>query len=119
MLDPESIRAIGDRFSMFGLEDGSGGISGNASDFKGECVLASDTSSLSARRSGDGLSGGGAAGNLKFCEKEPDGFLVPLRKAGVFGVVAALEVLRADREGRDSWKGSCMVGGEPPPTRGE
>lgn len=104
---------------MFGLEGGSEAISGDASRFGGECALALDTSSLSTRRSRDGLSGGGAAGNLKLCEKEPDGFLVPLRKAGVFGVVAALEVLRADREGRDSWNGSCMVGGEPPPTRGE
>ena len=44
---------------------------------------------------------------MKLWEKEPDGFLVPLLRAGVFGAVAAPEVLRAGREGNEgSWKGS-------------
>lgn len=72
------------------------------------------------RRSGEGSFGGGEAGNLKFCENDPDGFRGPLRRTGVFGVGAAPDCLRLGRAGNEApGKGSYIFGGEPPVGRGE
>ena len=51
-------------------------------------------------RSGEGSVGGGAAGNLKFWEKEPDGFLVPPASEGVLGAVDTPGARRPDRVGK-------------------
>jgi hypothetical protein len=120
MLEPDNIRAIGERLSGGCLDSRSAGASEIVSRLRGDCALALASPSLSTGRSDEGSSGGGAAGNLKLCEKDPDGFRGPLRRAGVLGAAAAPDCLRPGRAGKEeSWKGSCIVGGEPPPERGE
>lgn len=68
-----------------------------------------------------GLFGGGAAGNLKDCEKEPEALRDLLGSAGVFGAVETPGVLLPWRIGSGNWlDGSCIVGGkEAPPNWGE
>ena len=79
MLEPDNIRAIGDKFSMLGFDGASGGASGVVFLFRGGGIIVLGGSSLCVGRSGDGSLGGGDAGNLKLCEMEPDGFRVPVR----------------------------------------
>lgn len=56
---------------------------------------------LKAGGSTDGSrGGGGAAGNLKLCEKDPEGCLFTVGRAGVLGAVAMPGLRRAGRTGR-------------------
>lgn len=106
---------------MFGFGGGSSGGRGEASRPEsgrmwGLCAA------LSLRgRSDDASFGGGAAGNLKFWEKDPEGLRDVKGNAGVFGAVETPGVLRPGRAGRaNSWEGSCIVGGEAaPPESGD
>lgn len=92
---------------MFGFVDISGGIFRDASRFGGDRPRGFVPASFSGR-SGDGSFEGGAAGNLKLCENDPDGFRPALGRAGVLGVDGcALDCLRAGRVGIvDSLNGS-------------
>jgi hypothetical protein len=71
---------------------------------------------MDSGRSGARSFDAGAAGNLKFCEKDPDAFLPAVPTDGGFGAVETPGFLRLGRTGREnSGVGSCMVGGEEPP----
>lgn len=65
------------------------------------------------------LFGGGAAGNLKFLENEPEGFLVVLGSAGVLGAVAESVVRRDGRAGSGNSLEDSTIGGDEEPTNGE
>lgn len=122
MLDPDRIRATGLRLlSKFGFSGGSSGGRGELPRSCGVRTWGLLVTLMLARLSGDGFFGGGAGGNLKLCEKEPDAFLVALDSAGVFGAVDTPGVLRAGRAGSgNSFNGSCIAGGDDAPIeRGE
>ena len=72
-------------------------------------------------RSGEGSLVGGAIGNLKLDEKDPDGFRPVVGRAGVLGVVGTPGLLLDGRAGNaNSLDGSCMVcGKDAPPASGE
>lgn len=72
-------------------------------------------------RSGEGSFVGGAIGNLKLEEKDPDGFRPVVGRAGVLGVVVMPGLLLGGRAGNvKSSDGSCMVGGkDAPPASGD
>lgn len=118
MLEPDKIRATGERVSIFGLGEGSSGDFWGAPRILGDCarglLIEFDRP---ARRSFDG----GAGGNLKFCENDPDAFLPVTPREGVLGAVETPGLLRLGRIGiENSGRGSCMVGGkEPLGTSGE
>jgi hypothetical protein len=65
--------------------------------------------------------GGGAIGNLKLDEKDPEGFRPAVGSTGVLGAVVAPGLLLGGRAGNvNSFDGSWMVGGkEAPPASGE
>lgn len=84
---------------------------------EGACVL-----SCVSSRSGGGSSVGGAIGNWKWEEKDPDGFRpAVVGKAGVLGAVATPGRRLDGRAGKaNSFAGSWMVGGkDAPPASGE
>lgn len=110
------IRAIGERVSRLALA----GFRRVSCCRRGECrrgwgvfclvglLVGSDGGSSTA------TSGGGAAGNLKLCEKDLEAFRV-VGSAGVLGVVVMPGRLRAGGTG----KAKSWVGGEAPPDSGE
>lgn len=72
-------------------------------------------------RSGDGSFGGGAIGNLKLDEKDPEGFRPVVGSIVVLGAVVAPGFLLGGRAGNvNSFDGSRMVGGkDAPPASGD
>lgn len=110
MLEPDIIRATGESVSRAALVVGflrpscckRGDCLGGTTGFVG----------LLLGGSSRGSSGGGAAGNLKLCEKEFEGFRV-VGRAGVLGVVVMAGRLRPERDGK------AKSGGGDEPERGE
>lgn len=124
MLEADIILATGESVSRCGLVGmrrlvgvGWGGICTDGESTAGDCVISSRVS----ERSGEGSWEGGAMGNLKLDEKDPDGFRPVVRRAGVLGVVVMPGLLLGGRAGNaNSFDGSWMVGGnEAPPASGE
>jgi hypothetical protein len=71
-------------------------------------------------RSGEGSLVGGAMGNLKLDENEPDGFRPVVGRTGVLGEVVVSGLLLGGRAGNvNSFPGSCIVGGKEAPPSGE
>ena len=72
-------------------------------------------------RSGEGSAVGGAIGNLKLDENDPDGFRPVVGRPGVLGVVVMPGLRLGGRAGNaNSVEGSCIVGGnDAPPASGE
>lgn len=120
MLDPDNIRATGERVSRLGFvgmrrdslccrgegrREGAIGVGG---------TLTMSCRSIWSHEASSG--GGGAAGNLKLEEKEPDGFRVVTGRAGVLGAVVTPGLRRGEREGNgESLEGSRITGGETSP----
>jgi len=67
----------------------------------------------------DDSSGGGAAGNLKFLEKEFEGFLPVVGRDGVLGVVVKPGLLRSERAGKAKSLVSRTNGEDASPESGE
>ena len=71
-------------------------------------------------RSSEGSLVGGAIGNLKLEENEPDGFRPVVGRTGVLGEVVVPGLLLGERAGNvNSLPGSCIVGGKEAPPSGE
>jgi hypothetical protein len=133
MLDADIIRATGERVSRWGFV----GIRRPPCVGCGECPRARGTCTggegpdsactggvcvvCVSGRSGEGSFVGGAIGNLKLDENDPDGFRPVVGRAGVLGAVVMPGLLFGGRAGNvNSFDGSCMVGGkDAPPASGE
>lgn len=87
----------------------------------GACTAGACTSSCLSNRSGEGSLVGGAMGNLKLDENEPEGFRPVVGRIGVLGEVVVPGLFLDGRAGKvKSFGGSWTVGGkEAPPARGE
>lgn len=86
MLDPDIILATGERTSRLALVEGRWLSMGGCGELRGVCsgfFVGLPLSGGCEASSG----GGGAAGNLKCLEKEFEGFLPGVGRAGVLGVV--------------------------------
>lgn len=124
MLDADMMRATGESVSRWWLVGirralcvDCGGIC-----TEGECAGDVCTgSSCALERSGEGSFVGGAIGNLKLDEKDPDGLRPVVGRTGVLGAVMTPGLLLGGRAGNaNSFEGSCIVGGnEAPPASGE
>ncbi len=131
MLEADIMRATGESVSRWGFV-GFVGIRRLMCDGGGECTVglraggvciggAYWVSFVSDGSGGEWLVGGGAIGNLKLEENEPEGFRPVVGRAGVLGAVMTPGLRLDGRAAKaKSLEGSWMVGGnEAPPASGE